>query len=87
MEDRDLIAAMGSMTILDRFACCFEAEVRVFGLAFLCLSAAPVPDEVGRLLDPLLLLERDYYYRAKGQPMRQMTFTFEEFRTWVEGGS
>jgi len=61
MEDRDLIAAMGSMTILDRFAWCFEAEVRVFG-AFLCLSAAPLPDEVSRLLDPLLLLERDYYY-------------------------
>jgi len=65
MEDRDLIAAMGSKTILDRFAllmCCFEAEVRVFGVAFLCLSAAPLPDEVGRLLDPLLLLDRDYDY-------------------------
>lgn len=63
MEDRDLIAAMGSMIILERFVLlmgCFEAEVRVFA-GFLCLSAAPLPDEVGRLLDPLLLLERDYY--------------------------
>jgi hypothetical protein len=61
MEDRDLMAAMGSMTILDRFALlmwCFDAEVRVF-VVFLCLSAIPLLDEVGRLLDPLLLLERD----------------------------
>jgi hypothetical protein len=59
MEDRDLMAAMGSMTILDRFALlmwCLEAEVRVFAV-FLCLSAIPL---LGRLLDPLLLLERDY---------------------------
>ena len=58
MEDRDLMAAMGSMTIFDRFVLlmwCFETEVRVF-VVFLCLSAIPL---LGRLLDPLLLLERD----------------------------
>ena len=58
MEDRDLMAAMGSMTILERFELltwCFEADVRVF-VVFLCLSAIPL---LGRLLDPLLLLERD----------------------------
>lgn len=61
MEDRDLMAAMGSMTIFDRFVLlmwCFEAEMRVF-VVFLCLSAIPLPDELGRLLDPLLLRERD----------------------------